>query len=129
MIKRLIEFLEAASLMILTAVLIVGIINYTKTIEEPKEETPIVEVEDKKPVIKNITITSGPATYFISYEEGMTWAKWVISSYNIIGCYASMNRIMNAEGLELYVFTEEFGFGAIEPSDLIDSSLQYTFIQ
>ena len=124
MVKKLIEFLEVVSLMILTAVLVVGVINYMKTVEEPKEETPIVEVEDEKPVIKNITISSGPATYFISYEEGMTWAKWVKSSYNIIGCYTSGNRIMNNENMEL--FTDEYG--TVKPADLIDPTRQYSFI-
>ena len=124
MVKKLIEFLEVVSLMILTAVLVVGVINYMKTVEEPKEETPIVEVEDEKPVIKNITISSGPATYFISYEEGMTWAKWVKSSYNIIGCYTSGNRIMNNENMELFAYE----YGTVNPSNLIDPSMRYAFI-
>ena len=125
MIKKLIELLEAASLMILTEVLVVGVINYVKSTEdEPKEETPIVEVEEQKPVIKNLTVSSGPATYFISYEEGMTWAKWVKSSYNIIGCYTSGNRIMNNENMEL--FADEYG--TVNPSNLIDPSMRYAFI-
>ena len=45
MAKKFIEFLEAAALIILTGVIVVGVMKYIDTKEEPKEETPVVDVE------------------------------------------------------------------------------------
>ena len=71
MAKKFIEFLEAAALIILTGVIVVGVMKYVDTKEEPKEEDPIVET-----TTATISI-GGPGTVTLEFEytEGMTWGE------------------------------------------------------
>ena len=78
MARKFIEFLEAAALIILTGVIVVGVIKYIDTKEEPKEETPIVE----ESVTKTFKLITEDESFEYTYEEGMTWAEWFESDYN-----------------------------------------------
>ena len=83
MAKKFMEFLEAAAIIVLTAVLVVGVINYVKTTEH-NDETPVVEGAE----ILSLTIVdiSGMEdSYTISFEKGMTWREWINSEYNDLG--------------------------------------------
>ena len=80
MVKKIIEFIEAAALIILTAACVVGGMKYLDyRTEEPKEDTPIVEEVE----ILKFTITDyydGELEF--EFEEGMTWGQWLASEYN-----------------------------------------------
>ena len=80
MAKKFIEFLEAAALIILTGVIVVGVIKYVDSKGESKEDDPIVDVEPTK----SISI-SGPATLKLTFEyyEGMTWEEAIESNESL----------------------------------------------
>ena len=55
-------------------------------------------------------------------EEGMTWAEWCDSKYNVDGWYVSDNMIYDSYG-ECYVMRKT---KLIKPSDIIDNNSDYT---
>ena len=123
MAKKFIEFIEAAAIIVLTAVLVVGVINYLGT-TEPKDETPVGDtLPGDEPVISTLTITGNE--YFslddftITYEDGMTWEEWVNSEYNEFG-FVIMSDYVGYEGLIIYATD-----GSSECKDLISDSLSY----
>ena len=79
--RKFIEFLEVAALMILVAVLTVGVINYTKTIdsEDPIVETP---VEDEVETSFTLLDEYGNVIGTYNYEDGMTWDEYINSDLN-----------------------------------------------
>ena len=93
--NKFIEFLEAAALIILTGVIVVGVMKYIDTKEEPKEETPIVEElpgdelpeedngTDEEPLQPTIRMeyipVSGPESLGeVKYYDGITWEELII---------------------------------------------------
>ena len=99
MAKKFIEFLEAAALIILTGVIVLGVIKYIDSKEELKEEDPIVDVEqggdetpneDEGPLLITATLFyQGEHTDYetMQYEDGMTWGEWLVSEYYIEDFY------------------------------------------
>ena len=99
--NKLFEIIEAIALMLLTAVCVVGVINYAKSLEEEKLKEPIVEkppVVEEKPEELPVEIltmdiqlhTSGfdyVVLYTIEFEKGMTWEEWINSDYNNTDIY------------------------------------------
>lgn len=103
------KLLENVILLLVTAILVLGIYNYVKSNEEPKEEDPIVDVlpddeqpgenetpgtdvepgEDEKEPEENpvqlATFRVGDKEY--QFEEGMTWSQFVDSEYNVDNFY------------------------------------------
>ena len=83
MAKKFIEFLEAAALIILTGVIVVGVIKYVDSKEEAKDETPIVDVEAEKEIIEVQVQTSGPSfvdssnDIKLKYYDGITWEEFM----------------------------------------------------
>lgn len=73
MAKKFIEFLEAAALIILTGVIVVGVIKYIDS-KEPKEETPLVE-ENQGLEEVTIKLQGSGYEFTFNYEDGMTWAE------------------------------------------------------
>lgn len=118
MAKKFIEFIEAAAIIVLTAVLVVGVINYAKTNDEQKEETPIVEGAE----ILTLTVTTMDEPITITYEKGMTWREWVASDYNNFGVYEQHYD----DGDSSIYFDDQVLFD-VHASDLIDGSKDYGF--
>ena len=85
MAKKFIEWIEAVSLIILTAACVIGVTKHLDSHkEEPKEDTPIVEElpneeEPGEETPEILTFTVGSDTY--EYVDGMTWADWGNSEY------------------------------------------------
>ena len=86
------DLLENIVLMLLTALLFMGVYNYCKSNEEPKDEDPIVDVlpgdnEEQEPSedevqLKEVQLnftsgTTGPTTSFpmLTYYDGCTWGE------------------------------------------------------
>lgn len=135
MARKFIEFLEAAALIILTGVIVIGVMKYIDTKEEVKEEDPIVEVEpgtDEEQgadEIISLTIIDNSDVYenkTIQYVKGMTWGEFINSEYNTDGLEFSEDYII-ADGFTLYVLIEDEET-MINPSDLIDNNLNYIFL-
>ena len=118
MAKKFIEFIEAAAIIVLTAVLVVGVINYVKTTEH-NDETPVVE-EDVTPTF---TLITGAEEITLEFEEGTTWEDWFNSSYNTVFNYSEGNAawIMRING-------DEYGISDVDLSDYIISNHNYELV-
>lgn len=123
--KKFIEFLEAAALIILTGVIVVGVIKYIDSREEPKEETPIIEElpgeeqpgEDDGVLSLNIYYwddsNNQPSSDYVSiqYEDGMTWEEWANSKYNSVGARCDSDFVeFNINGSVAYLYMTGDGF-------------------
>ncbi len=85
----------------------------------------IVTCETKTVVVKEIAIwnTDAPTEICrISYEEGMTWAKWCDSEYNTEGWYVNNNTIYSDTSLGSGKIT---GVTTVNPTDVIDENKTY----
>ena len=128
MARKFIEFLEAAALIILTGVLVVGVIKYIDSREEPKEEDPTVEVnpdgDEETPTVdeeqpnepaesfsrKTIEINvAGPGTgvkLSFEYNPGMTWQEAIDNNPELLE-----QLIINEDGTISVDFGEYGVFG------------------
>ena len=97
MAKKFIEFLEAAALIILTGVIVVGVMKYVDTKEEPKEEDQIVDTEPKEEIYEVKVNSTGPSfavneTKILKYEEGITWEEFLELNADNISTSNSFNE-------------------------------------
>lgn len=116
MVKKFIEFLEAALLIILTAACVVGVTKHLDSHKgEPTEDTPIVEEVETLSIVvstKNYEeYFGGKSEIVFEYEEGMTIAEWVESDYNTFGfeddgmCFSL--RVGEEQDLVLYITSSD----------------------
>lgn len=131
MAKKFIEFLEAAALIIITGVIVVGVYKYVDSKEEPKEETPIVEEAPgdeepdgdetpEEPVILSFTVSHHDQEYTYNFEEGMTWEEFLASDYNTNGVFEIVS--------DPYVFYDGYGpTNSFVKTDLIVAGSTYVF--
>ena len=136
MAKKFIEFLEAAALIILTGVIVVGVMKYVDTKEEPKEEDPIVEENQglEEVTLLEIKYYSDIAdnnTFItLTFEEGMTWADWVESKYNTHGFSIDDYYILdnNSEPVMYYSDSVMPGEGiSVDLTDVINYEFTYGY--
>lgn len=98
MAKKFIEFLEAAALIILTAVAVIGVMKYVDSKEEAKDETPIVDVEAEKEIIEVQVQTSGPGfvdgsnSIKLKYYDGITWEEFMELNVDLIASNNSFDE-------------------------------------
>ena len=82
MARKFIEFLEAAALIILTGIIVVGVYKYVDSKEEPKEEDPIVDTDQENKIIEVRLNSSGPSfkvdpSSKMKCYDGITWEKFM----------------------------------------------------
>ena len=140
------KLLENVILLLITAILVLGIYNYVKSIEEPKEEDPIVDVlpDDEQPGenetpgtdvepgedenISTIVIYGSDSSrdLTIQYEEGMTWGDWLNSKYNTFGAEKKSYILFPQYGYLTYGEYGDSSEPSVSTTDKIDNTYTYS---
>ena len=145
------KLLENVILLLITAILVLGIYNYIKSIEEPKEEDPIVDVlpddeepgenetpgtdvepgEDEETSVELLTFSVFYCDELksFSFEEGMTWEDFINSDYDVpleTGDVWSIDSgIVKPIGIAFLVYYANNGDSAVQDTDLIRANYTY----